>query len=182
MVEKGERQRVLALALVLAALVAVGCGDDDDDGGSSGSGAGGQQQFVIVRRRVDDGGARGVRARLWRGRGFRPGVPARRLGRAGGPDSSGVKPDVFAAANTKLPDELYEEDLVEQPVEFATNEFVLAVPADSDIKSVADLTDSGTKIAIGSESAPIGPIRARRWRSRPRTGEGDSRHRPVERA
>ena len=68
----------------------------------------------------------------------------------------GVKPDVFAAANTKLPDELYDEDLVEQPVEFATNEFVLAVPADSDIKSVADLTESGTKIAIGSESVPIG--------------------------
>ena len=56
----------------------------------------------------------------------------------------------------KLPDELYDEDLVEQPVEFATNEFVLAVPADSDIKSLEDLTESGTKIAIGSESVPIG--------------------------
>jgi molybdate transport system substrate-binding protein len=68
----------------------------------------------------------------------------------------GVKPDVFAAANTKLPDELYDEGLVHKPVDFATNEFVLAVPADSDIESVDDLTEPGVKIAIGSESVPIG--------------------------
>ena len=41
-------------------------------------------------------------------------------------------------------------------MEFATNEFVLAVPADSDIESIEDLTAEGTKIAIGSESVPIG--------------------------
>ena len=40
----------------------------------------------------------------------------------------GVKPDVFASANTKLPDELFEEGLVEKPVVFAANELVLAVP------------------------------------------------------
>ncbi len=68
----------------------------------------------------------------------------------------GVKVDVYAAANTRLPDELYAEDLLGKPIEFATNEFVLAVPADSDIKSVEDLTADGTKIAIGSESVPIG--------------------------
>src|SRR3954451_16501445 len=43
----------------------------------------------------------------------------------------GVKPDVFASANTKLPNELYKEGLVEKPVVFAANELVLAVPADS---------------------------------------------------
>jgi molybdate transport system substrate-binding protein len=68
----------------------------------------------------------------------------------------GVKPDVYAAANTKLPDALYEKDLVEKPVKFATNEFVLAVPSDSKIDSVDDLTANGVKIAIGSESVPIG--------------------------
>jgi molybdate transport system substrate-binding protein len=67
-----------------------------------------------------------------------------------------VKVDVYAAANTRIPDELYAEDLLSKPVEFATNEFVLAVPADSDIKSIDDLTADGTKIAIGSESVPIG--------------------------
>ena len=52
----------------------------------------------------------------------------------------GVKPDVYAAANTKLPDALYDEGLLEQPVEFATNTFVLAVPKDSEIDSIDDLT------------------------------------------
>jgi molybdate transport system substrate-binding protein len=68
----------------------------------------------------------------------------------------GAKVDAYAAANTRLPDELYDEDLLGKPVEFATNEFVLAVPKDSDIASVEDLTEEGTKVVIGSESVPIG--------------------------
>jgi molybdate transport system substrate-binding protein len=68
----------------------------------------------------------------------------------------GAKVDTYAAANTRLPDELYDEGLLEKPVEFATNEFVLAVPKDSDIDSIDDLTEKGTKVVIGSESVPIG--------------------------
>ena len=68
----------------------------------------------------------------------------------------GVKPDVFAAANTRLPDELHAEGLLSKPVLFATNEFVLAVHEDSAIEGVKDLTVDGVKIAIGSESVPIG--------------------------
>ena len=68
----------------------------------------------------------------------------------------GAKVDVYAAANTKLPDELYGDGLLDKPVEFATNEFVLGVPQGSDIRSIEDLTKPGTKIAIGSESVPIG--------------------------
>ena len=68
----------------------------------------------------------------------------------------GAPVDVYAAANTKLPDQLHADGLLEQPVEFATNEFVLAVPKDSGIGAVEDLTKPGTKIAIGSESVPIG--------------------------
>jgi len=68
----------------------------------------------------------------------------------------GVKPDVYAAANTKLPDELNKEGLLSKPVEFATNELVIAVPKDSRIKSVEDLGGDGVKLAIGSESVPIG--------------------------
>jgi molybdate transport system substrate-binding protein len=68
----------------------------------------------------------------------------------------GVKPDVYAAANTKLPDELYDEGLLEKPVKFATNELVLAVPKGSRIDSVDDLTAKGVKIAIGAEEVPIG--------------------------
>jgi molybdate transport system substrate-binding protein len=68
----------------------------------------------------------------------------------------GAKVDLYAAANTSLPDALYGDDLVEKPVEFAANEFVLAVPKDSEIDSVDDLTKEGTTVVIGSESVPIG--------------------------
>src|SRR4051794_16292300 len=68
----------------------------------------------------------------------------------------GVKPDVFASANTKLPDELYKEGLVEKPVPFAANELVLAVPAGSAVRGLDDLTKPGTTIAMGSESVPVG--------------------------
>lgn len=68
----------------------------------------------------------------------------------------GVKPDVYAAANTSLPAELHDERLLGQPVEFATNELVVAVPAGSDVRELADLRREGMKLAIGSESVPIG--------------------------
>jgi molybdate transport system substrate-binding protein len=68
----------------------------------------------------------------------------------------GVKPDVYAAANTKLPDELYSKGLMEKPRVFAGNELVLAVPADSDIDAPEDLTDEGVTIAIGQEDVPVG--------------------------
>ena len=55
----------------------------------------------------------------------------------------GVKPDVYAAANTTLPDELHNEGLVGEPTVFATNTLVLAVPQDSQIDSLDDLTKSG---------------------------------------
>jgi molybdate transport system substrate-binding protein len=68
----------------------------------------------------------------------------------------GVKPDVYAAANTRLPDDLNKEGLLSKPVEFATNELVIAVPRDSDVREAADLRREGMKLAIGSESVPIG--------------------------
>ena len=69
----------------------------------------------------------------------------------------GAKPDVFASANSKLPDELYKEGLVERPVTFAGNRLVLAVPAsDAGIASLKDLQKTGTTVAIGSETVPVG--------------------------
>jgi molybdate transport system substrate-binding protein len=68
----------------------------------------------------------------------------------------GAKVDVFAAANTRLPDDLAADGLLDKPVEFATNRFVLAVPEDSGIDSIDDLTKDGTKIVIGSDSVPVG--------------------------
>ena len=68
----------------------------------------------------------------------------------------GVKPDVYAAANTKLPDQLSEDGLVEKPTVFAGNELVIAVPADSDIDSIYDLAAGDVDIVVGAESVPVG--------------------------
>jgi molybdate transport system substrate-binding protein len=68
----------------------------------------------------------------------------------------GAKVDVYAAADTRLPDRLHREGLVGTPVPFATNELVLAVPEDSQITAIADLTRPQTTVVIGSASVPIG--------------------------
>jgi molybdate transport system substrate-binding protein len=69
---------------------------------------------------------------------------------------AGAKPDVFAAANTKLPDALYAAGLVEKPVAFAGNRLVLAVAPKSKITKLADLATPGVAVAMGSPSVPIG--------------------------
>jgi molybdate transport system substrate-binding protein len=70
---------------------------------------------------------------------------------------TGAKPDVFASANTKLPDELFEQGLVERPQVFAANRLVLAVPADdAKVASLDDLTKQGVTIAIGAAGVPVG--------------------------
>jgi molybdate transport system substrate-binding protein len=69
----------------------------------------------------------------------------------------GALPDVFAAANTKLPDQLFAERLVERPVAFAGNRLVLAVPGrGARVASLADLERPGTKLAVGAPSVPVG--------------------------
>lgn len=69
----------------------------------------------------------------------------------------GVKPDVFASANTKLPDQLFQKGLVEKPVVFAGNRLVIAVPASGGkVSSLADLEKPGVTVAMGSASVPVG--------------------------
>jgi molybdate transport system substrate-binding protein len=69
----------------------------------------------------------------------------------------GAKPDVFAAANVKLPNMLFSKNVVGKPAVFATNRLVLAIPAgSSNVRSLADLTKTGVTIAVGSSSVPVG--------------------------
>jgi molybdate transport system substrate-binding protein len=68
----------------------------------------------------------------------------------------GVRPDVYAAASTVLPERLAAEGLVEPPVAFATNRLVVAVRGGAPVDAVDDLTADGVKIALGSEGVPIG--------------------------
>ena len=68
----------------------------------------------------------------------------------------GAPVDVLAAANTKIPDELAGEGKLEEPVAFASNQLVLAVPADSDIQGLDDLEGDGVRLVIGAEGVPVG--------------------------
>jgi molybdate transport system substrate-binding protein len=70
---------------------------------------------------------------------------------------SGAKPDVFAAANAKLPDALHADGLVEKPIAFARNRLVLAVPAQgAKVHGLDDLAHAGVTIAMGAPSVPVG--------------------------
>jgi molybdate transport system substrate-binding protein len=142
--------RWAAIALAVAAIVA-GCGGDDEPA-SSGQPAK-QPLIVSAAASLKD-------AFTGYGESF-PDADVK-LSFAGSDELAaqirqGVKPDVFAAANTKLPDELYADGLVEKPAVFAGNELVLAVPASgSKIGSLDDLAASGVKLAIGAEGVPVG--------------------------
>jgi len=70
---------------------------------------------------------------------------------------AGGRPDVFAAANSKLPDALHADGLVEKPVAFARNRLVLAVPADhARVRRLEDLTRDGVTLAVGAPTVPVG--------------------------
>ncbi|HKP88457.1 MAG TPA: molybdate ABC transporter substrate-binding protein [Thermoleophilaceae bacterium] len=68
---------------------------------------------------------------------------------------SGVRPDVYAAANTELPQDLHVHGLVERPIVFARNRLVL-VARSQRIRSLADAARPGVKVAIGSPTVPAG--------------------------
>jgi molybdate transport system substrate-binding protein len=69
----------------------------------------------------------------------------------------GAQPDVFASADTKLPDQLFAERLVERPVVFTGNELVLAVPAGAThVRSLSDAAKHGLRLAIGDREVPVG--------------------------
>jgi molybdate transport system substrate-binding protein len=145
-------RRALVPIAVLA-LTPAACGDDDDNGSSSSSSSSSKPRLVVSAAASMTEALTACSPKFEQA--------DVKLSFAGSDELAaqirqGVKPDVYAAANTKLPDELYGDDLLSKPVEFATNTFVLAVPKDSDIDSIDDLTKSGVKIAIGSESVPIG--------------------------
>jgi len=68
----------------------------------------------------------------------------------------GAKPDVFASANTRYPQMLHREGLVEAPDVFARNRLVLAVPAGSDIHSLSDVARPAVSLVIGDPAVPVG--------------------------
>lgn len=132
-------------ALVLVAAIALGCGDGETTGGGGelivSAASSLKEPFTAYGRAFDEATVR--------------------LSFAGSDELAaqirqGAAPDVFAAANTRLPQQLFREGLVERPVVFATNELVLAVPEGGDVASIDDLGASDVQIAIGAEGVPVG--------------------------
>ena len=147
------RRRVLAvLAAVTVATSASACGSDSSSSSASGSGKASSGPVVVsAASSLQD--AFTTFGQTWQ--------PTPRFSFAGSDQlaaqiQQGVKPDVFASANTKLPDQLYAKGLVEKPRVFAGNRLVLAVPGNGKVKSVADAAKPGVTVAIGSASVPIG--------------------------
>ena len=70
----------------------------------------------------------------------------------------GAPADVYAAASSKYPQQLYEEGLVDEPATFAKNRLVLVVPKanPSGIESVEDLLQPGTRLVVAAEGVPVG--------------------------
>ena len=70
----------------------------------------------------------------------------------------GAPADVYVAASSRYPQELYEESLVEEPATFATNRLVLVVPRanPAGIESVEDLLRPGTRLVVAAEGVPVG--------------------------
>jgi molybdate transport system substrate-binding protein len=135
--------------LAACAGIAAGCGDDDGGGGSRTRlvvSAASSMTEALEACAPKFGAAQNADVRLSLAGSDEVAAQIRQ----------GAKVDAYAAANTRLPDELNADGLLENPVEFATNQFVLAVPKDSGIGSVEDLTKEGTTVVIGSESVPIG--------------------------
>ena len=67
----------------------------------------------------------------------------------------GVKPDVFASANTKLPDMLYAKGLVEQAGDVRREQArARGARRSTKVTSITDLEKPGVTIAIGSATRP----------------------------
>lgn len=147
-----HRPAALAAFLATAALAGAAAGCGADGSGADGSGAGGE---VVVSA------ATSLKA-AFTSYGEKFAEAEAQFSFAGSDElaaqiRSGAKPDVFASANTTLPDELFKEGLVERPQAFATNRLVLAVPAENaKVESLDDLTSKGTAIVMGAAAVPIG--------------------------
>jgi len=70
----------------------------------------------------------------------------------------GAPADIYASANTKLPQALYAAGLVEKPVVFTRNELIVIVPKSNPahIRTVYDLAKPGVKLDVAAAGVPVG--------------------------
>jgi molybdate transport system substrate-binding protein len=144
---------MLGALVALGALAIAGCGGAEERA-ASGSGGGGKPELTVS--------AAASLKQAFTAYGQRFAEASSRFSFAGSDElaaqiEQGVKPDVYAAANTKLPDRLHDKGLVEKPAVFAGNRLVLAVPADeAKVSSLRDLEGDDVDLAIGAKDVPVG--------------------------
>ena len=70
----------------------------------------------------------------------------------------GAPADVFASANTTLPNQLYAKGLCSKPVVFTRNTLVIVVPTSNPrgIRSIYDLAKPGVKLVVAGPGVPVG--------------------------
>jgi molybdate transport system substrate-binding protein len=70
----------------------------------------------------------------------------------------GLPADVFASANTSIPDQLYAQGLVTKPVDFTANKLAIVVGKGNPqrIRKPQDLERSGLRIVMAAAGVPVG--------------------------
>jgi molybdate transport system substrate-binding protein len=70
----------------------------------------------------------------------------------------GAPADVFASANTALPNELHAKGLCTKPIVFTRNALVIVVPKSNPagVHSVSDLTKRGVRLVVAAPGVPVG--------------------------
>jgi molybdate transport system substrate-binding protein len=148
----GLTNRLIGLALALVVGVAlVGCGGSGE-GASSGGSEGDGSLLVLGASSLTE--AVGEYAESFAGAEVKASFAG--SDQLAAQIRQGAGADLFLSADTDYPAELFREGLVEKPRVFAANELVIAVPGDSELSSLSDLAEPGTKIVIGDPSVPVG--------------------------
>jgi molybdate transport system substrate-binding protein len=138
-----KEARAQRWALALAALVALaGCGGDGTQGAGNAPTVYAAASLTEILPAIDPAPAYSFAGSDELATQIREGAPA----------------DVYAAASSKYPQELFEEGIVEEPVTFASNRLVLVVPKDNPagIAEVGNVAEQGVKLVIAAEGVPVG--------------------------
>jgi molybdate transport system substrate-binding protein len=128
-----------ALAALTVVLVLAGCGGSDEEGDAVVFAA---ASLTDVAPAVDEaatvvlGGSNDLAAQI----------------------RDGADADVFASASERVADELHESGAVEEPVVFASNRLVVAVPRGNPagVEALEDLRRPGLKLVLAGEGVPVG--------------------------
>jgi molybdate transport system substrate-binding protein len=142
--------------VVLALLVAAGCGGGSGSSSGSSSAPSGGKLIVFTASSLIDAFPKIATTYQQQHPGWKPEFEFLGSDQLAAQIEQGDQADVYAAASTKYPEQLQGENLLGKTTNFATNTLVLATPPDNPagITSVNDIGNA--KLVVGDPSVPIG--------------------------